>query len=79
MYDRADDGTLTKNTGMDENYQPGAVFESGGGGLLSTLGDYGRFAQLLACGELDGVRLLSPHTHRAHGHQSPESAAVGGL
>ncbi len=36
---------------------------SGGAGLLSTTGDYGRFLQfLLNEGELDGVRLLSPKT-----------------
>jgi CubicO group peptidase (beta-lactamase class C family) len=38
-------------------------FESGGGGLVSTAGEYLRFAQmLLNGGELDGVRLLSPKT-----------------
>jgi CubicO group peptidase (beta-lactamase class C family) len=37
--------------------------ESGGGGLFSTVGDYARFAQMLANGgELDGVRSLSPAT-----------------
>jgi CubicO group peptidase (beta-lactamase class C family) len=36
---------------------------SGGGGLVSTIGDYYRFTQMLAnSGELDGVRLLSPRT-----------------
>ena len=36
---------------------------SGGAGLLSTIGDYGRFLQMLLNeGELDGVRLLSPKT-----------------
>ena len=36
---------------------------SGGAGLLSTIGDYGRLLQmLLNGGELDGVRLLSPKT-----------------
>jgi CubicO group peptidase (beta-lactamase class C family) len=36
---------------------------SGGAGMLSTAGDYTRFLQmLLNQGELDGVRLLSPHT-----------------
>lgn len=44
---------------------------SGGAGLLSTAGDYGRFLQMLVNGgELDGVRLLSPLTvelmHRNH-------------
>ncbi len=38
-------------------------FESAGGGLLSTVGDYARFAQmLLNGGELDGTRILSPQT-----------------
>jgi CubicO group peptidase (beta-lactamase class C family) len=36
---------------------------SGGGGLISSAGDYHRFCQfLLRGGELDGVRLLSPRT-----------------
>jgi CubicO group peptidase (beta-lactamase class C family) len=36
---------------------------SGGGGLLSTAGDYARFCQMLMNrGELNGVRLLSPKT-----------------
>jgi CubicO group peptidase (beta-lactamase class C family) len=40
-----------------------ATFFSGGAGLVSTIGDYLRFAQmLLNRGELDGVRLLSPQT-----------------
>jgi CubicO group peptidase (beta-lactamase class C family) len=38
---------------------------SGGGGLVSTLGDYQRFVTMLRNGgELDGVRLLSPRTVR---------------
>lgn len=38
---------------------------SGGAGLLSTAGDYGRLLQMLLNeGELDGVRLLSPKTVR---------------
>ncbi|MES2861432.1 MAG: serine hydrolase domain-containing protein [Pseudomonadota bacterium] len=36
-------------------------FEDGGGGLVSTLSDYARFAQMiLNKGELDGVRILAP-------------------
>ena len=36
---------------------------SGGGGMLSTAGDYARFCQmLLNGGQLDGVRILSPKT-----------------
>lgn len=38
-------------------------WESGGGGLLSTMHDYARFAlMLMNGGELDGVRILSPDT-----------------
>lgn len=40
-----------------------ASLESGGGGLLSTAGDYARFLQcMLNRGELDGTRLLGPRT-----------------
>jgi CubicO group peptidase (beta-lactamase class C family) len=38
-------------------------FESGGGGLMSTLADYTRFVVMLSQGgALDGVRILSPQT-----------------
>jgi CubicO group peptidase (beta-lactamase class C family) len=38
-------------------------FESGGGGLMSTLADYARFAAMLSLGgAIDGVRILSPRT-----------------
>jgi CubicO group peptidase (beta-lactamase class C family) len=38
-------------------------FESGGGGLLSTLADYTRFAAMLSFGgAIDGARILSPRT-----------------
>ena len=38
-------------------------FEDGGGGLVSTVSDYARFAQMiLNKGELDGVRILAPVT-----------------
>jgi len=63
---------LTRNTATElvvaqemanRNFRPGATFESGGGGLVSTADDYMRFSQmLLNGGELDGVRLLSPKT-----------------
>lgn len=64
MYNHPADGKLTKSTEPDDRYKPDALMESGGGGLLSTLADYNRFGQAMACGELDGVRLLSPHTLR---------------
>jgi CubicO group peptidase (beta-lactamase class C family) len=38
-------------------------FESGGGGLMSTLGDYSRFAAMLSGGgAIDGLRILGPQT-----------------
>jgi CubicO group peptidase (beta-lactamase class C family) len=75
MYDRAEDGTLTPNTSMEDRFQPGYRFDSGGGGLLSTIGDYSRFAQALAKGgQLDGIRILSPKTIQlmATNHLSPQ-------
>ena len=54
------DGPLMLVSG-DGTAKP-AVF-SGGGGMLSTAGDYARFCQMmLNGGELDGARILSPHT-----------------
>jgi CubicO group peptidase (beta-lactamase class C family) len=49
--------------------------ESGGGGLLSTIGDYARFLAVLnGGGELDGRRILGPRTIRfmASDHLAPE-------
>ncbi|MGO4495057.1 serine hydrolase domain-containing protein [Paenibacillus sp. 2RAB27] len=75
IYDRAEDGTLKPTTRMDSRYQAGCRNESGGAGLLSTIGDYSRFAQLLAKGgEYEGVRILSPKTIQlmATNHLSPQ-------
>ncbi|MCZ6657700.1 MAG: serine hydrolase [Gammaproteobacteria bacterium] len=48
---------------IDDGYREGATFESGGGGLVSTVRDYMRFSQMmLNGGELDGARILSPKT-----------------
>jgi CubicO group peptidase (beta-lactamase class C family) len=45
------------------NWTSPPKFESGGGGLMSTLADYARFAAMLANGgAIDGVRILSPRT-----------------
>jgi CubicO group peptidase (beta-lactamase class C family) len=45
------------------DYTKPPALESGGGGLVSTTADYGRFAQMiLNKGELDGVRILAPAT-----------------
>lgn len=75
LYDRQTDGSLIKNEKMDGDYQPGVLYESGGGGLLSTLGDYSIFAQTLAAGgERNGVRLLGRKTIEmmATNHLSPQ-------
>ena len=54
-------GLVVTDERMSDGYRDGAIFEGGGGGLLSTARDYLRFCQmLLNGGELDGVRLLSP-------------------
>jgi len=63
LYDRSMDGVLTPRTDMDAHYQPDATFESGGGGLLSTIGDYSRFAQMMACGgRHQGTQILGRRT-----------------
>ncbi|MFO7857099.1 MAG: serine hydrolase domain-containing protein [Paracoccaceae bacterium] len=58
---KADDRKIGPFDMFDPRERPS--FESGGGGLVSTIHDYSRFAQmLLNGGELDGVRILSPGT-----------------
>ncbi len=54
---------LTKNISLDRDYQADATYESGGGGLLSTISDYSKFAHVMANGgELNGVRILGKNT-----------------
>jgi CubicO group peptidase (beta-lactamase class C family) len=63
LYVRNPEGGLVRNTVMGDKVTREPTFLSGGGGLVSTAADYHRFTQVLACGgELDGARLLSPHT-----------------
>ncbi|HWC76765.1 MAG TPA: serine hydrolase domain-containing protein [Blastocatellia bacterium] len=54
------------------------LFESGGGGLVSTTADYARFCQMVVNGgELDGVRILSPAAIELMGtNQIPQSVLV---
>ena len=56
-------GLKLQDSATDSHFlQPTGLY-SGGGGLVSSLGDYARFCQmLLNRGELDGVRLLSRTT-----------------
>ncbi|WHY02620.1 serine hydrolase domain-containing protein [Neobacillus sp. DY30] len=77
LYNRSENGELSKNSLMDGYYQPESKFESGGGGLLSTLGDYSRFAHMLANGgELNGVKILGRKTIElmATNHLQPDVA-----
>ncbi|HVV09366.1 serine hydrolase domain-containing protein [Amycolatopsis sp.] len=56
-------GKALRNDGFGQVGVGRPDYFSGGGGLVSTAGDYHRFTQfLLRGGELDGTRLLSPRT-----------------
>jgi len=56
-------GGLARNDAFGDAVTRSPRFLSGGGGLVSTAGDYHRFTQmLLRGGELDGQRLLGPRT-----------------
>ncbi len=64
-FGKAQNGTGLEKAPVsyDRGFRADAIFESGGGGLVSTIRDYYRFSQmLLNGGALDGVRLLSPKT-----------------
>jgi len=63
---------------MPTHLEPPSM-ESGGGGLVGTIGDYARFAQMIANkGELDGVRLLSPASVEMMGtNMIPKDVLVG--
>ncbi|GLC25132.1 serine hydrolase [Roseisolibacter agri] len=64
-YERGPDGRLRTTRGMvpQDLLEPAARFACGGCGLVSTAGDYLRFAQmLLNDGTLDGVRILRPES-----------------
>jgi len=55
------DGAMVKN--QNSMSMSSKVYFAGGGGLVSTVDDYAKFAQMLANGgELNGRRLLSPRT-----------------
>lgn len=66
-YESMGDGRMTLFTGnhlvISNQMKTRPAFESGGAGLVSTIDDYAKFAQmLLNDGELDGVRILTPQT-----------------
>jgi CubicO group peptidase (beta-lactamase class C family) len=69
LYTRSPkDGTAARMDAMGKAATKPPAYLSGGGGLVSSAGDYNRFTQMLLhrpdspAGELDGVRLLSPRT-----------------
>lgn len=67
---------------MDNDYPTSLPdYQSGGGGLISTLPDYARFLQMLVNkGELNGVRLLSPKTVEMYSiNYAPEQALPYGF
>lgn len=69
LYSRSpENGAATRLDSMGKAALSEPAYLSGGGGLVSSAGDYHRFTQMLLqrpgspAGELDGVRLLSPRT-----------------
>ena len=64
LYNQGENGTLKgPDDPANDNFKKPAILFSGGGGLVSTIGDYSRFAgMLLNGGEFDGVRILSDST-----------------
>ena len=68
LYARNIEGKAGRFNSIAEEVRKPPAMLSGGGGLVSTAGDYHRFMQMLLptedspAGELDGVRLLSPRT-----------------
>ncbi|MEJ6517274.1 MAG: serine hydrolase domain-containing protein [Pseudomonadales bacterium] len=73
--------TLQEPYNKSRYCEPVAMY-SGGGGLTSTIDDYGRFCQMLSNkGELDGVRLLGrktvEHMRKNHLPDNKDMAAMG--
>jgi len=63
LYGHPDGSETLQRRYPDEIDTELPTFQSGGGGLYSTLPDYARFCQMLVNeGELEGIRLLSPKT-----------------
>lgn len=64
-YENWSSGTLVPFTAshLGEYYRKDVAFESGGAGMVSTIDDYARFAQmLLQGGSFDGIQILKPET-----------------
>jgi CubicO group peptidase (beta-lactamase class C family) len=78
VYGHPDDGTRLRlvEAPATSPHLKKPAFPNGGGGLLSTAGDYGKFLQmLLDGGRLDGERILSPTTVELFSiNQAPKEA-----
>lgn len=62
------------------NFIDAPNLQSGGGGLVSTLHDYGRFAQMiLNGGQLDGVRIISAESVKLMGENALSKEATAKL
>ncbi len=76
MYTWNENGARVPNASEDYKYDASYRFESGGGGMISSLGDATRFAQMLSMGgTLDGVRILGRKTIdlMRRNHLSPDA------
>tara|TARA_R100000306_G_scaffold25596_2_gene28761 strand:+ start:23356 stop:24645 length:1290 start_codon:yes stop_codon:yes gene_type:complete len=63
MYQSGQGGLTQPQDALGGDYREPVTFYGGGGGLVSTIGDYMKFTQMLANGgELNGVRVLSPES-----------------
>lgn len=64
IYRKDESGKMIKIPGLlDEFYKPDAMYESGGGGLYSTVKDYLKFSQMLANGGIyNGKRIMGRKT-----------------
>jgi CubicO group peptidase (beta-lactamase class C family) len=72
-------GKLTPAEGLTDGVKQKVTLFSGGGGLASTIGDYGKFGQmLLNGGELNGVRVLEESTvNMIMSNQMPSTTTYG--
>jgi len=63
-YRKSDKGEMTKIAGpFDEFHRPDAIYEAGGAGLYSTVGDYLKFSQMMANGGVyNGKRIIGRKT-----------------
>lgn len=62
-YMMTPDGLVLAEAAQGSPFQTANAYQSGGGGLVSTLGDYAKYGQAMAGGgELNGVRILKSET-----------------